>query len=405
MGTTSGLERTPLAKEANNNSEDEALRKAGYQNVDGALLPQPLSQPEFTLSELRNAIPPHCLVRSTWKSLGYLTLDLVIISSLFGCAYVVLEQISLPFYLKIFGYVTYWFLQGSFLFAIWVLGHECGHSAFSEIDLVNDLVGLFVHTVLLIPYHSFKFTHRIHHGNTGSVEHDVGFIPSTKSEIEPSWSEALQESPLYNFYQIIQTLLFGMQAFLVVMACGPTKYNNKPRCHFNPKAAFFLPKQRSAVVLSDFAFILVVAIIGYFTSVCGFSVVMRLYIVPYIVMNAFLVTITYLQHTDTYVPHFREGEWNWLRGALCTVDRSYGKFLDKVFHHLTDTHICHHIFPKMPFYHCLEATEAIKPILGKYYLRDPTPIPLALWRVVNYCKYIDDDGKVLFYRKKLIKVK
>lgn len=403
MSPRHGPAHNHLVDEVDDYNDDDTLKNAGYQHVDGTIRPQPLSRPQFTLAELRNAIPPHCFDRSMLKSFGFLTLDLVIIISLLGCAYVFFEQRSLPLHLLIVGYLAYWFLQGSFLFGIWVLGHECGHSAFTESDLVNDTVGLFLHSVLLIPYHSFKLTHRIHHGNTGSAEHDVGFSPPTKSEVESSWSQTLEDSPLYNLYKIIQALLVGVQTFLVLNACGPEKYRNKPNSHFNPNAAFFLPKQRSSVVLSDFACISVIFIIGYFTSVYGFSIVLRLYILPYLIMNAYLVTITYLQHTDTYVPHFREVEWNWLRGSLCTVDRSYGKFLDTVFHHLTDTHVCHHIFSKIPFYNCVEATEAIKPILGKFYLRDPTPIPLALWRVTNNCKYVDDDGKVLFYKRKLLK--
>lgn len=38
------------------------------------------------------------------------------------------------------------------------------------------------------------------------------------------------------------------------------------------------------------------------------------------------------------LPHFAAGEWHWLRGALSTVDRSYG-FLDHFFHHIADTHV------------------------------------------------------------------
>ena len=79
--------------------------------------------------------------------------------------------------------------------------------------------------------------------------------------------------------------------------------------------------------------------------------------------------ITYLQHTDVYMPHFRGKEFQWLRGALCTVDRSFGPLLDHCFHHITDTHVCHHLFSKMPFYHAQEATEAFKKVLGPYYLK------------------------------------
>jgi fatty acid desaturase len=69
------------------------------------------------------------------------------------------------------------------------------------------------------------------------------------------------------------------------------------------------------------------------------------------------------------MPHFRGKEFQWLRGALCTVDRSFGPLLDHCFHHITDTHVCHHLFSKMPFYHAQEATEAFKKVLGPYYLK------------------------------------
>lgn len=31
--------------------------------------------------------------------------------------------------------------------------------------------------------------------------------------------------------------------------------------------------------------------------------------------------ITYLQHTHPNLPHYLDKEWDWLRGALATVDR------------------------------------------------------------------------------------
>lgn len=190
---------------------------------------------------------------------------------------------------------------------------------------------------------------------------------------------------------------------LVFNGSGPRKYRNSPKSHFNPNAALFSHKERSSVVLSDIGVILALAAIGYFCYTLNFAVVFRLYIVPYLVMNAFLVVITLLHHTDTYVPHFRSGEWSWLRGSLCTIDRSYGKILDIVLHHITDTHVCHHIFSKMPFYHCVEATEAIKPILGKYYLNDTTPIIPALWRALTHCVFIENDGEIAFFKNNIQK--
>jgi omega-6 fatty acid desaturase (delta-12 desaturase) len=44
------------------------------------------------------------------------------------------------------------------------------------------------------------------------------------------------------------------------------------------------------------------------------------------------------------------------------VDRSFGPLLDHTFHHIVDTHVCHHLFSTMPFYHAQEATQAIRKV-------------------------------------------
>lgn len=383
--------------ELNNNYEE--LVEAGYEYVEGTLVPQPISRPQFSLTELKNAIPPHCFERSMLKSFGYLALDFLYVGLLAYCAYIALEPQSI--FWQLFGYPIYWFCQGSVLFGVWVLAHECGHSAFSESDFVNDTVGLIVHAALLTPYYSWKISHRKHHANTGSCEHDMAFVPFSQNDLEPTWSDTLEDSPIYHVYKLFKVLSIGwMPGYLIFFGWGPRKHDNGPKSHFNPKAEFFSPKERHLIVVNDFAVVLALVAVGYFIYTCGFPIVFRLYLMPYLVMNAYLVTVTYLHHTDTYVPHYRESEWSWLRGSLCTVDRSYGKILDVVLHHITDTHVCHHIFSKMPFYHCQEATEAIKPILGKYYLSDSTPVFPALWRVVNNCKYVQNDGNVVFYKSK-----
>jgi len=130
----------------------------------------------------------------------------------------------------------------------------------------------------------------------------------------------------------------------------------------------------------------------------GMCAYLCFYFVPYLIVNYHLVLITYLQHTDVYMPHFDEDEWSWLRGALCTVDRSFGSILNYFFHHITDTHVAHHLFSYMPFYHAEEATQHIKKVLGKYYLCDETPIAQALWRSFRNCKFVEDNEPIAFYK-------
>lgn len=97
------------------------------------------------------------------------------------------------------------------------------------------------------------------------------------------------------------------------------------------------------------------------------------------------------------VPHFRGEQWNFIRGALCTVDRDYGIF-NILHHHIGDTHVAHHLFSTMPHYHAQEATEALKKVLGKYYLQDDSSILKALWKSWNSCHYVEDNGDVLHYK-------
>ncbi len=83
---------------------------------------------------------------------------------------------------------------------------------------------------------------------------------------------------------------------------------------------------------------------------------------------------------------------------MCTVDRSFGPILDYQLHHIVDTHVCHHLFSTMPFYHAQEATIAIKKVLGDYYMCDNTPIAKALWRSFSCCQFIEDEGDAVFYK-------
>lgn len=160
----------------------------------------------------------------------------------------------------------------------------------------------------------------------------------------------------------------------------------------------FEERDRMDIVISDLGFFAALGGLGYAIHALGFLTVVKFYLLPYMVTNLYLVLITYLQHTDVFMPHFRGSEWDWFRGALCTVDRSFGCVIDHVIHHIADTHVCHHLFSKMPFYHAQEATEHIRAFLGEYHLSDPTPILPALWRSYNCCLYVEDSGSTVFYQ-------
>jgi len=380
--------------------ERDALLEQLEPFADGILDPSrpanlPLEMPKFTLKDIKEAIPKHCFERNMLTSFTHLFSDLAIVA-VFGYLATYINSPLLPSWSSYVLWPIYWFAQGAVLTGVWVISHECGHQAFSDYEWVNNTVGTIFHSLLLVPYHSWRITHGLHHNNTGSCDNDEVFCPSKKSDFV---DDMIKETPIMYAFMIVRMLTVGwMPGYLVFNATGPSKYRGQDANHFSPSAAFFKPEEYWLIVQTDIAFFLAVGLLIYSIYTFGFINVLNYYLLPYMVVNYHLVLITYLQHTDVYMPHFRGAEWNWLRGALCTVDRSFGAVLDHTFHHITDTHVCHHIFSKMPFYHAQEASQHIKRVLGPYYLKDDTPIAHALWRSFTCCRYVEDEGNIVFYK-------
>ena len=364
-------------------------------------LPMPVGKPPFTLKELREAIPEHCFERSYLRSFGYLALDFVKLAALgtifFGYE-TVLEPV-LPSVVTYAFYVAYIFALGTVGTALWVLAHDCGHHAFSPNKWLNDIVGWAIHSSLLLPYHAWRESHRRHHAKTGHLEDDEVFVPFTRSEI----GDDIPTSPTYYVAKILGILVFGFPMYLFFNTSGPRKYRQpgKKRSHFEPDSVVFSPRDRIGIIIGDIGVAGVFAVACYLTHTLGWRTMVLHYWAPWLVVYIELVAITYLHHTAVYVPRFASEEWEWLRGALCTVDRSWGWLLDNTLHHIQDLHVCHHLFSKMPFYHHDEATEAIKPILGDYYVRDDTNPLIALWQSMTTCIFMEDDGPVRFFKANL----
>ena len=357
------------------------------------------TDPPFTLKQIKDAVPPHCFKRSLVKSLMYLALDLSVISSLY-CAAMWLYNSAASLYVQCVLWPAYWYAQGAFAFGLWTLGHECGHYAFCDSKKISNAVGLVIHTMLLIPYYSFQITHRKHHGNTNRMDGDEGYVPSTRSLLTYQNDLAFPNT-LRRLLHVVKYLLFGWPGYALVHARGrrypPSSFMPKPN-HFNPYAPFFSRRDFWWVVVSDVALLAWMGLLYFLsTRVYSWSWVLCLYVVPMLVHNAWFVIVTYLQHTDIRVPHYSDEDWTWIKGALCTVDRDYG-LLNYVFHHLPDTHVAHHLFPYMPHYHAVEATEAFKKVLGKYYQYDDTPVWRALWKTDSYCRFVEDHGSTLWYK-------
>ncbi len=131
--------------------------------VTSNLLTSPLQRERlpFTLQDVRNAIPDHCFESNAARSLAYFFLDIGIVAFLYWLA----ASINSPWFFPIF-----WFLQGTMFWALFVVGHDCGHGSFSRYRWLNNLIGHLSHTIILVPYHGWRISHRTHHANTGNIQ-------------------------------------------------------------------------------------------------------------------------------------------------------------------------------------------------------------------------------------------
>ncbi|KAH9701750.1 Acyl-lipid omega-3 desaturase (cytochrome b5) endoplasmic reticulum [Citrus sinensis] len=128
----------------------------------------PAAPPPFKIGEIRAAIPKHCWVKNPWRSLSYVLRDLLVVLALLAAA---------THFNTWFFWPLYWVAQGTMFWAIFVLGHDCGHGSFSESPLLNSFVGHILHSSILVPYNGWRISHRTHHQNHGNVEHDESWVP------------------------------------------------------------------------------------------------------------------------------------------------------------------------------------------------------------------------------------
>lgn len=381
--------------------------------------------PPFSIKDLLGAIPAHCYERSTLRSSAYLALDVAMISSLAVAAcYIDSPRLGLPSAARFALWTVYALLQGMIGTGLWVLAHECGHLAFSPHKSVNHAVGWVLHSCLLVPYHSWRISHGRHHSGAGHMSRDQVFIPRTEAFAAEhrnnvkrthrllqalGWSttkfdagvaradEILEDAPLYVLANLIVQQLVGWPLYIVSNASGQD-YGRRAN-HFEPSSPIFEPRHRSQILWSDFGIGLVCATLYYLSLTFGFSTMVKFYFIPYICVNNYLLLITYLQHTDPEVPHYRQGEWNFQRGALCTIDRNFlGPIGSFFWHGITETHIAHHLSSKIPHYHAWEATEALKTVLGDYYRSSDENMFVSLYKTYRDCVYVDSVGDVVFYR-------
>lgn len=361
-----------------------------------------------TREQVDKAIPEHLKHRSILRSLASLGRDAAyaaIVAAVFhGLAPFVSAGAPLP--LRVAFWTTYSVIMGTVTTGLWVIGHECGHGAFSSSAWVNDLVGFLAHTPLLVPYFAWQFSHGKHHKWTNHMTQGETHVPPTKATWLHKTKKVLPEAS-ESVLDIVLHLTFGWPLYLAMNLTGGRvnwkgERLNKGRAmsHFVAAGSeVFPPQWHSRVNLSSLGFFGVLALLALWARSAGSILpVLQWYLGPLMVTNAWLVLYTWLQHTHEAVPHLGGASYNWLRGALSTVDRPYPALIDHLHHHIGTTHVLHHLNSRIPHYHAPEATKHLRRVLGPLYRYDSRGIVEAMWTAAKSCHFVDGVEGVQFYK-------
>uniref|UniRef100_A0A1I7WMI0 FA_desaturase domain-containing protein n=1 Tax=Heterorhabditis bacteriophora TaxID=37862 RepID=A0A1I7WMI0_HETBA len=297
-----------------------------------------------TIDDFRHAIPAHCFERNITRSLRYLIQDYAVLIALY---------ITVPYfeyYGHIFGLILWYCLVGVFGFALFVVGHDCLHGSFSDSQLINDICGHIAYAPIFAPYYPWQKSHKLHHRFTNHLEKDKGHPWNQEMYYIswPFWKKYFSAFPLSGWIEWIPVY---------------TVFGYSDGSHFWPWSRLFERNEERIKCVFSCTMCFLCAYASFL--ICGSDLYtwFKYYWIPLSFYGLMLVMVTYLQHHGEQSEVYDDGEWSFVRGQTQTIDRTYGFGLDDAMHNITDGHVAHHLFTKIPHYHLLDATESVKKVL------------------------------------------
>ncbi|KAH0564952.1 hypothetical protein GP486_001660 [Trichoglossum hirsutum] len=266
--------------------------------------------PDFTIKQIRDAIPAEYFERSALFGFGYVFRDLSLLAATFYAFNTHVTPAFVPSFSARFAlWSLYSFLNGLFGTGLWVLAHECGHQAFSTSRALNNAVGWTLHSALLVPYFSWKISHRKHHRGTGHMERDMVFVPRTREHFAAhrglraeDLSEVMEDTPIYSALHLIGRQLVGWPIYLMTNDTGHDFHERQPEGrgvgkrngffkgvnHFNPQSPLFEEKDANLVLLSDLGLAIMCYVLWCIGQAYGWENLLIWYFLPYLWVNNWL---------------------------------------------------------------------------------------------------------------------
>lgn len=260
--------------------------------------------PTYTMKDIHAAVPSHRFEPNTLLSLAYVLRDISFVLTLsFLATYI--SSIPNP-YLRLLAWATYCFCQGLVFTGLWELAHECGHGALSKHKSFNNYVGLMIHSFLLVPYHSWRFTHQTHHKSTNNLARDIAFVPVVKEEYLtaqaanpfsalPFWN-LIEDTPVVAlvtlfFHQLIAFPIYLTLNNFALERMRKAVWWKRSHFYFGGDGPNFRPWQSTEILISDLGIAVALGVLWASVRWAGVWNVVCWYGVPYLWVNHWICTL------------------------------------------------------------------------------------------------------------------
>ena len=311
------------------------------------------------LGSIMKALPDEVFQVSTKTSLFYFAIDSIAVIASIGLLHgVVTSNIyhSLALWQQALTVAPFQLLAGFAMWCQWCIGHDAGHSLISKKHKwLNNFVGEISHSMFcLTPFIPWQMSHRKHHINHNHVEKDYShqwFVRENKDEMV-WWMKASHAT---------RNIQLPILYFVYLMVGVPDGGHVIP--FYGRLWEDQTLKTKFRGLLSSCLSIATAGSLWNWMGTADFSVVCM---VPWMVMSFWLFMVTYLQHHSEEGKLYTDKTHTFVKGAFETVDRSYGKWTNKLSHHMMDGHVMHHLFfEKVPHYQLEKATKSLTAVLQK----------------------------------------
>lgn len=264
-------------------------------------IPKPFFEPPdklYSMKDIHDAIPKHCFERNSLLSFSYMIRDFAMVFSLMWLATAFIPDIENN-YLRKAAWLAYSFLQGCFFTGLWELAHECGHGALSPKKWVNNSMGMLMHSFLLVPYHSWRFTHSTHHKTTNNIDKDIAFVPDIKEDWVAKrkgrdWFmktlEMVEDMPIAVILELLGHQLVAWPIYLIINnfalpRMAAIAWWKRSHFYFGGDGPNFKPANSKDIIISDLGIAASISVLYACVQLFGKWNVMLLYGFPYLWTN------------------------------------------------------------------------------------------------------------------------